>query len=103
LLAGTVALLAVAAFLGRPPLWYIFLVAACAAGIQAVDNPTRRASIPRLVPRDQIANAFSLTSVLSQTGQICGPAVAGLVLAKFGFGAAYSINVATFCVSWWAV
>jgi len=103
LLAGTTALLAVGAFLGRPPLWYIFVVAACAAGIQSVDNPTRRAAIPRLVPRDQIANAFSLNQVLSQVGQIAGPAVAGLVLATSGFGAAYSINLATFLVSMFAI
>src|SRR6266567_8165735 len=60
LLTGTVTLLAVAAFLGRPPVWYIFAVAICTAGIPAVDNPTRRAAIPRLVGRDQIANALSL-------------------------------------------
>ena len=35
LLAGTATLLAVAALLGRPPLWYIVVVAACAAGIGA--------------------------------------------------------------------
>ncbi|HTE84429.1 MAG TPA: MFS transporter [Dehalococcoidia bacterium] len=99
LLACTAALLAVGAFLGHPPLWYIFAIAICAAGIQAVDNPTRRASIPRLVPRDQIANALSLNQILSQLGQIAGPAVGGLLLAKAGFGTAYAVNFATFLVS----
>lgn len=99
LLAFTALLLAVAAFLGRPPVWYIFAVAVCAAGIQSVDNPTRRASIPRLTSRDQIANALSLNAVLNQIGQISGRSVAGLVLAKTGFGAAYAINVVTFLAS----
>jgi MFS family permease len=99
LLAITSALLAVAAFLGYTQVWYIFLVAACAAGVQAVDNPTRRASIPRLIPREQIANALSLNQVLNQVGQIAGRSVAGLILAKTGFGAAYTIDVATFLIS----
>jgi MFS family permease len=99
LLAITSALLAVAAFLGHTPVWYIFLVAACAAGVQAVDNPTRRASIPRLIPRDQIANALSLNQVLNQVGQIAGRSFAGLLLAKTGFGVAYTIDVVTFLVS----
>ncbi len=99
LLAITSTLLAVAAFAHYTPIWYIFLVAACAAGIQAVDNPTRRASIPRLIPRDQIANALSLNQVLNQVGQIAGRSFAGLILAKTGFGAAYTIDVVTFLVS----
>jgi MFS family permease len=99
LLAGTAGLLAVGAFLGTPPIWYIFAVAGCAAGIQAVDNPARRASIPRLISRDQIANAISLNTILNQLGAIAGPSVAGLVLAKAGFGPAYAINVGTFLVS----
>jgi MFS family permease len=103
LLACTAAALAVASIMGKPPVWYIFVVAMCAAGIQAVDNPTRRASIPRLVRREQIANALSLNQILSQTGQIAGPAVGGLLLAKAGFGAAYTVNVATFLVSILAV
>jgi len=103
LLLGTTSLFAIAAYMGRPPLWYLFVVAACAAGVQAVDNPTRRASIPRMVARDQLVNAFSLNSVLSQAGQIIGPGVGGLILARFGFGPTYTINVATFFISWWAV
>jgi MFS family permease len=92
-------LLAVASFLGRTPVWYIFAVAIFAAGVQAVDNPARRASIPRLIPREQIANALSLNVVLNQVGQISGRSVAGLILATTGFGTAYTIDVATFFVS----
>jgi MFS family permease len=103
LLACGAALFTVASFLGRPPVWYIFAVAMFMAGVQAVDNPTRRASIPRLVSREQIANALSLNQILSQTGQIAGPAVGGLLLAKAGFGPAYAVNLATFLISILAV
>ena len=103
LLACTAAAFAIAAFMGRPPIWYLFVVAMFAAGVQAVDNPTRRASIPRLVPREQIANALSLNQILSQTGQIAGPAVGGLILAHAGFGVAYTANFVTYLVSILAV
>jgi MFS family permease len=103
LLACTAALLAIGAFTGRSSLGYIFVVAMCTAGIQAVDNPTRRASIPRLVSREQIANALSLNQILSQLGQIAGPAVGGLLLAKSGFGTAYAVNFGTYLISILAV
>jgi MFS family permease len=103
LLAITALLLALGAVNGHPPLWYIFAVAMCTAGIQAVDNPTRRASIPRLISRDQIANALSLNQILSQLGQIAGPALGGLLLAKFGFTAAYGVNVVTYLIAIGAV
>jgi MFS family permease len=103
LLATMALLLALGAVNGHPPLWYIFVVAMGAAGIQAIDNPTRRASIPRLISRDQIANALSLNQILSQLGQIAGPALGGLLLAKFGFTAAYGVNVLTYLVAIGAV
>jgi MFS family permease len=98
LLACTSLLLALGAYFGHPALWYIYGVAICAAAIQAVDNPTRRAAIPRLVGRDQFANALSLNQILFQLSGIAGPSVAGLVLAKSGFVTAYGIDVVTFLV-----
>jgi MFS family permease len=96
LLAGTSALLAIGTFLGHTPLWYIFLVAGAAAGISSLDQPTRRAALPRLVPRDQLANAFALGQIISQTARIVGPAIAGVILARFGIGAAYGVDAVTF-------
>ena len=99
LLACTSTLLAVGAFLGRPSLWYIFVVAGVAAGIVAIDNPPRRAAIPRLVSREQLANALTLNQVLNQLGSVAGPGIAGLILASTGFWAAYTIDAGTFLVS----
>jgi MFS family permease len=96
LLALTSAMLAAGAFYGRPPLWYIFVVATAAAGVAALDQPARRAAVPRLVPREQIANAFALGQVQNQTSRIIGPAIAGVILARFGLGAAYSIDAISF-------
>ncbi len=103
LLLVTQALLALTSFLfvlgaiaGNPPLWYLYAVAATAAGISAVDQPARSATIPNLVSRAQLASAISLNYALFQLGTIAGPAIGGLVIARVGLPVAYSIDVATF-------
>lgn len=96
LLAATSALLAFGAFTGRAPIWYIFTVAAIAAGISAFDQPARRAAIPRLVPREQLLSALALNQTMNRFANVAGPAVGGLVLATAGLGFAYSIDAVTF-------
>jgi MFS family permease len=96
LLAMTSGALAVATYAGWTPLWLIFAISAVAASVAALDQPARRAAIPRLVPRDQIASASALGSILNQTARIVGPGIAGVVLARFGIGTAYMIDAATF-------
>ena len=60
LLAGCSALLMAGALAGHPPLWFLYVVAAVAAGISAVDQPARSATIPNLVTRSQLAGALPL-------------------------------------------
>jgi len=96
LLAATSAMLAGATFAGWTPLWFIFAITAAASSVAALDQPTRRAAIPRLVPREQLASAFALGSILNQTARIAGPGIAGVILARFGIGTAYAIDMVTF-------
>lgn len=93
------ALLTISAFAGITPLWYIFTLVAIAAGIQSLDAPARRAVIPRLVGRDQIANALAIQQVTMQSSVTVGPLLAGPILAIFGIGPALLINTVTFVVS----
>ena len=71
------------------PTWLIFAVVAVNAAVFAVENPSRTAIIPALVPRTQLASAFALNQTLAETAQVVGPAVAGLVMARFGIDWAY--------------
>jgi MFS family permease len=96
LLAGTSALLAVSAFIGQPPLWYLFTIAIVSACISAIAQPTYRAVIPQLVTRDQMTNAMAINQVINQTGRIAGASIAGLVLAAFGVGWAFIIDAVTY-------
>ena len=64
----------------------------------AVDIPLRQAFVMEIVGRDRVVNAVSLNSVLVQGARIVGPALAGVIIALFGVGPVFAINVATFGV-----
>jgi len=96
LLAITSSLFVLGAIWGHPPLLYLYAVAGAAAGISAIDQPTRSATVPNLVSRRQLASAVSLNFALFQLGTIAGPAIGGLVIARVGLPIAYGIDVATF-------
>jgi MFS family permease len=93
------AVLAVSILLNRAPLWYIVLIVALAAGIQAVENPARKAAIPRLVGREQVANAMALDQITYSLGSVLGPAAGGLLIARLGVGQALFLNAATGAVA----
>ncbi len=81
---------------GHPPLVLIYGANAITAFAGAIEDPARSAMIPRLVGEDLIPSALALNQVLWQTVQIVGPAVAGLVIDRFGFGFAYGIDLVTY-------
>jgi MFS family permease len=99
LLAGCSALFMAGALHGRPPLIFIYAVAALAAGISAIDQPTRSAVIPNLVTRSQLPSAISLNFAPFQTGTLAGPAVGGVVIARVGLPLAYALDVVTFAAA----
>ena len=98
-LAATSALFVAGTVHGHPPLWYLYTVTGVQAGIYGMNTPTRSAAIPNLVPRDQLPAAIALGQVLFNTTMIVGPAVAGLILARFGLTWAYGADVVSFAAS----
>jgi MFS family permease len=96
LLALTSSLFVLGALWAHTPVLYLYAVAAAAAGISAIDQPARSATIPNLVSRKQLASAVSLNFALFQLGTVAGPAVGGLVIARVGLPIAYGIDVVTF-------
>ena len=99
LLATASGMLTLAAFVGTPQLWYIFVIVSAAAGVGAFDQPTRRAVVPRLASREQLANAQAINSIILQLGFVLGPAIAGAALAAFGTGPTLLIDTTTFGAS----
>ncbi len=84
------------AIYGHPPVWLIYLASALHAFVSSVDAPTRSAMTPRLVGKELMPSAVALNQVLWQTVGIAGSALGGLLIARFGFGTAYAIDLATY-------
>ena len=62
----------------------------------AVNAPAWGASIPDLVPPEQLASAVTLNSVQFNAARALGPAIAGIVLASSGPSVAFLLNAASF-------
>lgn len=93
LAAGVGSLLA-GALVGDPPLWTIYLSLAVIAGFSAIDGPTRSAMTPRLVGAALIPSAQALNQVVWNSAALLGPALAGLVIQRFGdVSIAYAIDL----------
>ena len=82
-----------------PPLIALFAVAFVAAGVGAVDQPTRSSAIPRLVPEERLPAAIALNQINFQVGSVVGPAIGGLLIATAGLPGAYFVDVLTFAAS----
>ena len=99
LLAASSLCLAVLAYQPSPPIWAIYVVAFVAAGVGAVDQPTRSSAIPRLVPRERVPAAIAVNWLSGQTVAVAGPVAAGLLIAVSGVATAFAFDVATFMAS----
>ena len=64
--------------------------------INAFDNPSRRALVVELVPQADVPNAVGLNSALMTGARVVGPALAGLLIAGPGVGAAFAVNTVSY-------
>lgn len=94
-MVGAAVLLA-GALHGHPPVGLIYLATAIHAFVGSIDLPTRSAMLPRLVSRELLPSALALNQVMWRTVAIVGPAIAGILIGRFGFGAAFAIDLVTY-------
>jgi MFS family permease len=77
----------------------VFLIAALQAGLFALQRPSLQAMLPRLVPTEELTAAGALGQVQGGVGLVAGPAIAGIVIALGGLGAAYGVDLVSFGAS----
>lgn len=80
---ATSLLMAVAAAAGAP-VWVLLVLVGVSSGLSAVGAPARRAVIPSLLPPDRLAAGLALNHLSFQLVLLLGPALAGLVTARWG-------------------
>lgn len=95
-LAATSAGLAANALLPHPRLWPLFVCTAASAALQGVDNPTRRAVLPMILPVADLPAALALQQIVFQLGLVIGPALAGLLISTAGLAPVFLVDAASF-------
>ncbi len=95
-MAVLAAVLAVLTVRGLAVVWPIYLLAALTSAAGSFDGPARQSLIPNLVPREHLANAISLNTIMFQVASVAGPSLGGLVIAFLGVAWAYGLNAVSF-------
>lgn len=88
--------LAVLVWSGRVQFWHVAVLAALYGLATTLDMPSRQSYIAHLVPRGDLMNAIALNSAVFNGARVVGPAVAGLLVARYGTAAAFVMNGASF-------
>lgn len=97
LVAGVlVAGLALNAGFPHPRLWLVYVLLAASGAALGLGAPARSAALPSLVTADLLPAAVALNSTVNQVASLVGPALGGLIVARFGLTAAFWGDVAGF-------
>lgn len=81
---------------GYVRLWHVYVFAFVFGAAAALDAPVRQTFVGEMVGDEHLPNAVALNSTSFVVGQMIGPAVAGLVIAKIGTGWAFLLNGLSF-------
>jgi MFS family permease len=95
MLAQALALALLVAY-GHVEFWHVAVMATVYGVANTLDIPARQAFMVELVGRDDLMNAIALNSAMFNGARIVGPAVAGVVIARWGLGPAFFLNALSF-------
>jgi MFS family permease len=81
---------------GVVQLWMVYVLAFLLGLVSLADMPARQAFVMEMVGAEDVANAVSLNSVLTNAARIVGPAAAGILIATIGIGSCFLVNAASY-------
>ncbi len=91
-LIGCSALFWLQAAAGIENVWVILALFSVQQAFFAVNQPTRTAILPRLLPARELPAALSLSMTVTQAGAIAGPLVGGAMIPALGFPLLYLLD-----------
>jgi predicted MFS family arabinose efflux permease len=97
-LAGQAVTLAALVVSGRVEYWHVCVLGFLLGCINTIDLPARQSFIMDMVGKADVVSAVALNSAAFNGARIIGPAVAGILIARFGVAPAFSINALSFVV-----
>jgi MFS family permease len=84
---------------GKANVGHLLVLTLLASGVNGMDIVASQISLMRLVGRDRLLNALSLTRVANNFSQIVGPSLGGIVFAWFGGPAALWVLAVAFSLA----
>ena len=88
--------LVVLLFGGWLHIWMIVVLSLIVGVTDALSMPAFQSIVPLIVPSDRIENAIALNSTQFNLSRVMGPALAGLVIARFGAIGCFSANALSY-------
>ncbi len=88
---------------GVDSVWLVLALLAVQTAFFGINQPTRSAIIPRLLPLEQVAAANALNMTVFQLGAIAGPVLAGVALAFTSLATLYLVDSVLLLATLWAV
>jgi len=90
-------IVAILTLTGAIKIWHIMLLSSILGFTNAFDMPVRQAIIVDMIDdRKHLGNAIALNSSLINITRLIGPALAGIIVAKFGEGICFLVNGISF-------
>jgi MFS family permease len=89
--------LTILVFAGQMVVWQILGLSVLLGAINAFDVPARQPLVHDIIhDKDDLPNAIALNSTLNNLSRLIGPALAGILLAKFGADICFMLNALSF-------
>jgi MFS family permease len=102
-LIATSAMFWLQAALGNGNVWLLLGLFAVQQAFFAINQPTRSAILPKLLPPEQLPAANSLSMTLFMAGAIAGPLIGGALIPVLGFSWLYFADTVCLFATLWAV
>jgi predicted MFS family arabinose efflux permease len=81
---------------GKVQFWHVAVLATLLGTVSTLDVPLRQSFVVEMVGKEDLGNAIALNSAIFNGGRLLGPAVAGILVAKYGVATAFLLNGVSF-------
>ncbi|HXG53638.1 MAG TPA: MFS transporter [candidate division Zixibacteria bacterium] len=83
----------------RIEVWHVYATAFGMAAVQTFQQPARGAIVADAVPPSRLTNAIGLNSIVFNVARSTGPALAGILISRFGTGGCYAVQAAFYILA----
>jgi MFS family permease len=88
--------LAVLVWSGIAQYWHVAVLATCYGLAFTLDMPTRQSFVVEMASKEDLPNAIALNSTMVSGARMVGPAIAGILVDRYGVASAFGLNGLSF-------